>query len=67
LPSSCHDNQNHGEPIFDANSEKGRAGEKTPRLLIVDDDPELCDLLKQYLEPEGFEVHAVHSGAEGIR
>jgi two-component system response regulator CpxR len=38
---------------------------KHPRLLIVDDDPELCDLVKQYLEDEGFTVSAVHNGVEG--
>jgi two-component system response regulator CpxR len=40
--------------------------QKPARILIVDDDPELCDLVKQYLEPEGFAVSAVHSGAEGM-
>ena len=35
------------------------------RLLVVDDDISLCDLVAKYLEAEGFEVHAVHSGAEG--
>ena len=40
--------------------------QKPARILIVDDDPELCDLVKRYLEPEGFAVSAVHSGAEGM-
>ncbi len=31
-------------------------------LLIVDDDPGLCDLLSQYLQKQGFEVDAVDSG-----
>src|SRR6202790_1705866 len=35
------------------------------RLLIVDDDPDLCDLVQRYLEAEGFVISAVHSGAEG--
>ncbi len=35
------------------------------RLLIVDDDTELCELVAEYLEPEGFEVEAVHDGAVG--
>jgi two-component system response regulator CpxR len=41
-------------------------GRKHSRLLIVDDDPELCDLVKQYLEAERFAVSALHSGAEAI-
>src|SRR6266699_5978346 len=35
------------------------------RLLVVDDDVSLCDLVSKYLEAEGFEVHAVQSGVEG--
>src|ERR1700686_5702533 len=38
---------------------------KHARLLIVDDDPDLCDLVQRYLEAEGFVISAVHSGAEG--
>jgi DNA-binding response OmpR family regulator len=36
------------------------------RILIVDDDVELCELLSEYLEPEGFEVESVHDGAIGV-
>jgi DNA-binding response OmpR family regulator len=37
-----------------------------PRLLIVEDDPKLCRLLKDYLEPLGYEVEAVHDGHVGL-
>jgi two-component system response regulator CpxR len=33
-----------------------------PRILIADDDRELCALLTDYLQPEGFIVEAVHDG-----
>ena len=36
------------------------------RILIVDDDEELCDLVRRYLALEGFEVEAVHDGAQGV-
>lgn len=36
------------------------------RILIIDGDVELCEFLTQYLEPEGFEVSAVHDGAKGV-
>ncbi|MBN2720971.1 MAG: response regulator transcription factor [Proteobacteria bacterium] len=36
------------------------------RILVVDDDIELCELLAEFLEPEGFEVKAVHTGREGL-
>lgn len=32
------------------------------RLLIVDDDVELCSLLKEFLEREGYSVQCVHEG-----
>ena len=35
-------------------------------VLIIDDDTELCALLAQYLDLQGFEVNSVHDGAEAI-
>ncbi|MBZ5568160.1 MAG: response regulator transcription factor [Acidobacteriia bacterium] len=37
------------------------------RVLIVDDDVELCELVAEYLTPEGFEAEAVHNGEEGLK
>ncbi len=36
------------------------------RILIVDDDVELCDLVREYLTAEDFQVDAVHNGNEGL-
>lgn len=36
------------------------------RILIIDDDIELCDLVREYLEQEGFSVEAVQDGAKGV-
>ncbi|MEM5786785.1 MAG: response regulator transcription factor [Syntrophobacteraceae bacterium] len=36
------------------------------RILLVDDDRELCQLLSEYLVPEGFEVIPVNDGLEGL-
>src|SRR5205807_9658409 len=36
------------------------------RLLIVDDDTELCSLLKEFLEREGYSVQCVNEGREGL-
>jgi len=36
------------------------------RILVIDDDEELCELLKDYLGPEGFEIEAVHDSDKGI-
>ena len=37
------------------------------RVLVVDDDIEMTDLLKIILEPNSFEVFAANSGADGIQ
>lgn len=35
------------------------------KLLLVDDDQELCLLLKEYLTTEGFDVSLAHDGSSG--
>src|SRR5262245_35733877 len=37
------------------------------RLLIVDDDEKLSRLLRDYLQPLGYEVDVVHNGVDGLR
>ncbi|MBK7705302.1 MAG: response regulator [Acidobacteria bacterium] len=36
------------------------------KILIIDDDEELCDLVAEYLTVEGFETDAVHDGEAGL-
>ena len=36
------------------------------RILVIDDDVELCSLVSEYLQPEGFEVEAVYDGNTGL-
>lgn len=36
--------------------------ERTPKLLVVDDDPRLCDLLRRYLGENGFQVFVADNG-----
>ena len=38
----------------------------TNRVLVIDDDMELCELLTDYLRPEGFDVESVHNAQRGI-
>ncbi len=40
-------------------------GEMKQRILLIDDDWELCDLLREYLSTEGYDVEAVHDGTAG--
>jgi DNA-binding response OmpR family regulator len=36
------------------------------QILVIDDDTELCELVAEYLEPEGYRVEAVHDGEAGV-
>ena len=36
------------------------------RILVVDDDLDLCELLAKYLRREGFEFEMVHNGEAGV-
>src|SRR5438477_2498984 len=36
---------------------------QTPRLLVVDDEPRILDLVKRYFESQGFAVETAHDGA----
>jgi DNA-binding response OmpR family regulator len=37
------------------------------QILVVDDDVELCELVAEYLEPDGYKVEAVHDGETGLQ
>jgi DNA-binding response OmpR family regulator len=51
-------------PLAGAN--RTTAGEGKTRLLVIDDDKKLCRLIRDYLEPMGYEVESAHSGPEGL-
>ena len=36
------------------------------RILIIDDDMDMCNLLGRFLQKKGFETEASHSGGKGI-
>lgn len=42
------------------------AADSRTRILVVDDDVKLCRLIRDYLEPMGYEVSAAHTGPEGV-
>jgi DNA-binding response OmpR family regulator len=37
------------------------------RILVIDDDVELCGLVQEYLQAEGFSVECVHDGERGLQ
>jgi two-component system response regulator CpxR len=36
------------------------------RILVIDDYVELCELIKEYLTPEGFQLESAHDGELGL-
>src|SRR6266849_8556398 len=40
--------------------------ELVDRILVIDDDVELCSLVSEYLEPEGFQVESAPDGNRGL-
>ncbi|MBR6796171.1 MAG: response regulator transcription factor [Clostridia bacterium] len=36
------------------------------KILIIDDDSNICELLRMYLEKEGYEVRTASDGVEGV-
>ncbi len=37
-----------------------------PALLVIDDEPDICDTIAMVLEPVGYEVVSVQSGAAAL-
>jgi CheY-like chemotaxis protein len=40
--------------------------EPVDRILVIDDDVELCSLVGEYLAPEGFQVESAADGTRGL-
>ena len=47
--------------------EKGESGmtAKT-KVLVIDDDVNICELIRLYLEKDGYEVNSVYSGDKAV-
>jgi DNA-binding response OmpR family regulator len=37
------------------------------RILIVDDQPDICDMLAQVLAPDGYETESAHNGRRALQ
>jgi CheY-like chemotaxis protein len=37
------------------------------KILVIDDDVELCELVAEYIEPDGYQIEAVNNGKEGVQ
>ncbi len=47
--------------------EFGSGTNKTPRILIIDDDPDIAELLTIILKPQGLSVYHACNGKEGLK
>ncbi len=56
-----------GTRIPAAEAPASSAAHAEPLLLVVDDDPAVCDLMKRICTKQGFQVVTAESGAEGLR
>lgn len=52
--------------MLPASANEPIAGTGKTRLLVIDDDRKLCRLIREYLEPMGYEVESAHTGPEGL-
>ena len=50
----------------DVGSQRSKLKESILSILIVDDDVGLCSSINEFLTEHGFEVEAVHDGADGL-
>jgi two-component system response regulator CpxR len=55
------------ESVASDGSESSRPEEQAARILLVDDDVELCTSLQRLLRMEGFSTEAVHTAGEGAQ
>lgn len=39
---------------------------KERKILIIDDEPDICEMISDYLERRGFGVAKAHNGKEGL-
>ena len=51
--------------IRDTNDTTGRKAQMARNILVVEDDRNISDLIRMYLEKEGFEVRSAYDGGRG--
>jgi len=55
-----------GTTMATTNAASQTPAAREARVLLVDDDRELCQMLTEYLEAEHFEVASVHDGGDAL-
>src|ERR1051326_6541395 len=55
------------EPSYEASEDQNQTQDTcVGRVLVIDDDRELCELVREYLEQECFQVVLLHDGKHGL-
>jgi DNA-binding response OmpR family regulator len=68
----CDSRRHHAEPPMTNQPATNQpaapdtAGSHEARVLLVDDDRELCQMLTEYLNAEHFDVKSVHDGGDAL-
>ncbi|MCC6776888.1 MAG: response regulator [Hyphomicrobiales bacterium] len=65
LPDQSADGPQEREPA--ATGAAHASLDEEPLVLVIDDDPTVCDLTKRFLGREGFDVVTAKGGKEGLR
>jgi len=50
----------------DAGSQRSELKESILSILLIEDDVGLCSSINEFLTEHGFDVEAVHDGANGL-
>jgi len=56
----------HAGAQGDAGGTDTPAGRSRPRILVVDDEPDVAELVADLLRRDGYDVDVVHDGVEGL-
>ena len=51
-------------PSLSVRAAAGRIGDPAARLLIVDDEPHVCEIMSRWLDAEGYNCHTANSAEE---
>ena len=56
----------HEHADHDHAEHRSELASREARVLLVDDDRELCQMLTEYLDAEHFDVKSVHDGGDAL-
>ncbi len=66
IPSEVREAENEPAKVV-AISPKAPVSEGATMILVIDDDPAVCDMMRRFLSKEGFRVETSSGGEEGLR